>query len=151
VYWNEAPKYDNYEYFAPPKMIKTVFSNLSGVSFFRASGIYAMLCVVLCAACTKKDGLPAGVLSKQEMVRVLSDFYIAEEKLNRLNLTPDTTAVLARIIEDNIYEKTGIPDSIFAVSFDYYMKNPKELELIYTALVDSMQLKEQRMPSSNSK
>ena len=42
-------------------------------------------------------------------------------------------------------------DSVFKKSFDYYMDRPKEMELIYTALVDSLSLMEQRFDSSIKK
>ena len=49
-------------------------------------------------------------------------------------------------MENKVFEKAAISDSLFRKSFDYYMERPREMELIYTALVDSLQLKEQRAP-----
>jgi len=36
---------------------------------------------------------------------------------------------------------------VFRKSMDYYMDHPMEMELIYTSLVDSLNLREQRVPA----
>jgi hypothetical protein len=43
--------------------------------------------------------------------------------------------------EAKVFEKTGVSDSIFQMSMEYYKSNPAALEHIYTALVDSLNLK----------
>jgi hypothetical protein len=106
-----------------------------------------MLLMILLFSCQQRKEVPAGVLSHDEMARVFSELYITEEKILRMNLPADSNTAVAKILEEKVFEKTGVPDSIFAMSFEYYMANPRELELIYTALVDSLQLKEQRTPS----
>ena len=45
-----------------------------------------------------------------------------------------------------VFAESGVTDSVFKKSFDYYMERPAEMEQIYTALVDTLQLKEQRAP-----
>ena len=84
------------------------------------------------------------ILSKAEMVKVLTEVYIAEDKINRLSVTPDSSMLIFEDFRRKISAKTGIPDSVFRKSFDYYTARPQEMEQIYTALVDSLNLKEQR-------
>jgi hypothetical protein len=99
-------------------------------------------------SCKKNDEKPpAGILSKPQMVNVLTEIYIAEEKVNRLGVRRDSAEVVFKLMEGKVFDKTGISDSVFAASLDYYVDRPKEFELIYTALVDSLQLKEQRAPA----
>lgn len=80
------------------------------------------------------------------MVEIMEDLYIAEEKVNYLALSRDSAVEVAALMENKVFEKAAISDSLFRKSFDYYMERPREMELIYTALVDSLQLKEQRAP-----
>lgn len=80
------------------------------------------------------------------MVEIMEDLYIAEEKVNYLALSRDSAVAVAALMENKVFEKAAISDSLFRKSFDYYMERPREMELIYTALVDSLQLKEQRAP-----
>jgi hypothetical protein len=95
-------------------------------------------------SCAEKK--PEGILSKQEMVQIMEELYIAEEKVNRLSLSRDSSKAVFSEIEQKVFERAAVEDTVFRRSFDYYMEHPKEMELIYTALVDTLQLREQRAP-----
>lgn len=78
----------------------------------------------------------------------MQELYIAEEKVNHLGLSRDSAKMVAEVMDIKVFDRAGANDSIFRKSFDYYMERPKEMELIYTALVDTLQLREQRAPFS---
>ena len=80
------------------------------------------------------------------MVQVMEELYIAEEKVNYLALSRDSAKRIAEAMGAKVFERAAVDDSVFKKSFDYYMERPKEMELIYTALVDTLQLREQRAP-----
>lgn len=103
--------------------------------------VLAMLCTLF--GCGNADR-PENILSRDEMVRVLTEVYIAEEKVNRLGLTHDSAVKVFDHIEPLILEKAGVTDSLFRPSLDYYTDRPREMQLIYTAVVDSLQVREQR-------
>lgn len=105
----------------------------------------ASVCVALLSCGEKK---PEGILSRAEMVSIMEDIYIAEEKVNHLALARDSAKVVFEAMGDRVFENAAVSDSVFKRSFDYYMEHPSEMELIYTALVDSLQLLEQRAPFS---
>ena len=86
----------------------------------------------------------AGILSHEEMVKVMTDIYVAEHKVTRLALRPDSSRIVFEKMRSKVFDQAGVPDSVFRKSFDYYVDKPLELEEIYTALVDSLNLKEQR-------
>ena len=75
---------------------------------------------------------------------MMTEIYIVEDKINRLSLGPDTSRQIFNIIKGKLSAKTGVPDSVFLRSLEYYTQRPKEMEQIYTALVDSLNLQEQR-------
>lgn len=91
---------------------------------------------------------PEGILSKEEMVRIMEELYIAEEKINHLALSRDSSRTVFSVMGEKVFENFAVTDSIFKRSFDYYMERPKDMELIYTALVDTLHLREQRAPFS---
>jgi len=91
-----------------------------------------------------KPRTPEGILTKDQMVQIISEIYITEEKLNRVNITPDSAKVVAVFLKDKILESNKVGDSVFQQSFDYYVDHPKDMELIYAAVVDSLQLREER-------
>lgn len=89
---------------------------------------------------------PEGILPRDEMVSIMEDIYISEEKVNHLALSRDSSKIVFKAMSKKVFDNAQITDSVFKRSFDYYMERPKEMELIYTALVDSLQLREQRAP-----
>lgn len=95
-------------------------------------------------SCSKKEKTPEGILGQEEMVKTIQEVLLVEEKVNRLRLSTDSSKKVFTAIRGKVFEKTGVPDSVFNNSMNYYMDHPKELEQIYTALVDSLNLKEQK-------
>lgn len=98
-------------------------------------------------SCHKEDK-KAGILSHNEMVKVMTAVYVAEHKVTRLALKPDSSKIVFNKMKDRVFNQVGVPDSVFRKSFDYYVDRPLELEEIYTALVDSLNLKEQQTNAS---
>jgi hypothetical protein len=92
----------------------------------------------------KKEKAPEGILSEGEMVQVLMQLYLAEERFSRISITYDSSVNLMPHFRNRVFAETGVPDSLYRMSMEYYMANPKKLEFIYSALVDSLGLKEQR-------
>ena len=94
--------------------------------------------------CGGKQPRPVGILSAEEMVEMYSEMYLAEEKVNRLALPRDSANKVFKVIEQKVFEKNKVADSVFRQSINYYMNHPREMEQIYTAVVDSLNLREQR-------
>jgi len=95
-------------------------------------------------SCTDRERVPEGVLTKDQMVNLMIDFYVSEQKVSDLKLPSDSSKALFRIFEGKILDEAAIADSVFEQSFYYYVDRPKEMEQIYAAIVDSLQLMEQR-------
>src|SRR5687768_8914468 len=106
--------------------------------------LWVVIPVILSYSCQPVERKPEGVLPHEEMVKLLSELYILEEKVVRLGLAPDSAQQVFELMRGNFFETAGVQDSVFKKSFDYYMDHPIEMEKIYTVLVDSMQLREQR-------
>jgi len=105
--------------------------------------------ILLCSSCREADSDSQRVLTRPEMVHALTEIYLSEQKVNRLGLQRDSAELEFQRFKEIIFENIGVSDSVFKRSFDYYMDRPKEMEMIYTALVDSLSLMEQRIDSSN--
>lgn len=112
-------------------------------AFITITFLATSICVALISCGEKK---PEGVLSRAEMVAIMEDIYLSEEKVNHLALKRDSAKIVFAAMKDKIFANAAVSDSAFKRSFDYYMEHPQEMELIYTALVDSLQLLEQRAP-----
>lgn len=103
--------------------------------------------VVACGKPAEKK--PEYILSQEQMVQALAEVYIAEQKVNALSVNADSAWLVFGSMEKKIFQNLNIPDSVFRASVDYYMDHPKEMEMIYAVLIDSLQLREQRVPREN--
>lgn len=79
------------------------------------------------------------------MTRMLIQVYIDEEKINGLNLRRDSAEKIFELAKPYIFERLGVADSVFQDSYTYYAAHPQQLEKIYSVVVDSLNLREQKM------
>jgi hypothetical protein len=105
--------------------------------------LLAMVGLLILGGCAKKKR-PADILSRDQMVKALAEIYINEQKINKLSLDTDSSQIVFKKMKDRIFADLGIQDSIMKKSYAYYTDRPLELEQIYTALVDTLNLYEQR-------
>lgn len=121
-----------------------MFRDQVKISFKR--GIYQFIfsgavIIFLISSCEPKSDVR--VLSEEEMVSVLMELYVTESKISRVSISNDSIKKIFPQFEAKILEKLNVSDSTFHRSMEYYLSNPKQLEHIYTALVDSLNLRAQ--------
>ena len=109
--------------------------------------LFSAVLTVLFFSCGEKERVPDGILNKDQMVGVLSELYVTEQKISTLGLKRDSLNQIFGVIKDEIFKKSGVTDSAFRRSLNYYMDRPQTLEVIYTTLIDSLNLREQRLIS----
>jgi Domain of unknown function (DUF4296) len=101
-------------------------------------------------SCSKKERVPEGILTENQMVTVLAELYIIEQKISTLGVKRDSLTQIFGAMKGRAFEKTGIAESVFNASLNYYVDHPQSLETIYTVLIDSLNLREQRLISSEA-
>lgn len=79
------------------------------------------------------------------MTQALIEFYINEEKISRLNLRRDSAEQFFEMAQPILFKNIGVSDTVFKESFKYYADRPLVLERIYTVVVDSLSLREQKL------
>jgi hypothetical protein len=95
-------------------------------------------------SCSNKTSAPEGILSQDEMAKVMTEFYLKESKINSLHLNQDSAVVLFQYYRQAYAKENNLPDSVIERSYQYYLNNPLELSGIYDRIIDSLALKEQR-------
>ena len=119
---------------------------MKGLITFLSRFFSLILGFSIVVACNKPvEKKPDYILSQEQMVQALAEVYIAEQKVNGLAVDSDSAWLVFGTMEKKIFENLNVPDSVFRASVDYYMDHPKEMEMIYAVLVDSLQLREQRV------
>ena len=89
--------------------------------------------------------MPEHLMTKEQMVPFLIDIHIAETKIKILKLDYDSSMAFFRKLEDEIYQKHQVTDSIYLLSYNYYMDQPALLLEIYEQVIDSLSLREKVM------
>ena len=120
---------------------------MKGASKYKGviAGFFILL--ITLSNCQPSKKRPSNVLSEEEMVKVLTEIYITEEKVNTLALPPDSAQYVFKQLKSRMFRNLNVSDSVFQASLDFYMTEPKQMERIYSTLVDSLQLREQRTPA----
>lgn len=106
-------------------------------------GIVWIILLALTGACSKEREKES-VLSKEQMVEVMMDIYLAEARTGLLLVERDSAYKLFLPFQDSLLRRKGIPDSLLKKSYAYYMERPEEIEAIFDAIIDSLSLREQR-------
>jgi len=109
---------------------------------------FCLVIIGLCVACVSKPIVPDDIMSKDEMISYLIDIHILEGETSRLKIPRDSSQLLYRYFEDKLKSKHNVTDSLYLKSLTFYYSNPKLMEEIYTAVLDSLSLYE-RMSEGN--
>lgn len=91
-------------------------------------------------ACNKSD-LQGEIMSKEAMVDYLIELHIAEAQVQNLRLKKDSSEMIFKIYEKYLLDKNGLTDSLFIRSYNFYLRNPIQLEAIYESVVDSISVR----------
>ena len=129
-----------------PNEFRFIMNAKGWMSQFILCGSISLL--ILCASCSDSDRDNKDILTKKQMVKALTEIYLAEQKINRLGLPRDSAEGEFERFKKRVFEKIEVQDSVFKRSFNYYMDRPRDMEFIFTALVDSLSFMEQRLESS---
>lgn len=76
------------------------------------------------------------------MVNVLVDIHLTEGVSSALPIPYDSSQVLYRLLEQEVFVEHEISDSTFVQSMRYYLQYPKSMDEIYARVVDTLVVKE---------
>lgn len=103
---------------------------------------------VILFSCKKKQEIPENILSEDMMVQVFMEIHLAEAAINNMVLSKDSSEIVFHYLENKIWERLNVSDSLVQTSHQYYLTQPETLDRIYTAVVDSLALREQLIKTS---
>lgn len=101
------------------------------------------LMILILGACqSQQNKKPSNLMSEEQMVAFLIDSHMTEGQLQALKVSRDSTDVLFKPMEKELYVKHGIDSSQFMTSYHYYLQNIEQMADIYDAVIDSLSLRE---------
>lgn len=105
-------------------------------------------CLILFTGCVKEEKVPDDIMTQQEMIDFLIDLHIVEAKIGLARIPNDSIKLFFPEVEDSLYRKHDITDSLYKKSYQYYLQHIRKMEDIYSAVVDSLSLRERIYSSS---
>ena len=97
--------------------------------------------ILLISGCVSENQ-PAGVLPEDKMVEVLIDIQLTEGVAGAMPISYDSSQVLYKLLEKEVFLKHEVSDSVFTQSLIYYLQYPTRIDAIYARVVDSLSLKQ---------
>jgi hypothetical protein len=97
---------------------------------------------LLLLGCVTENKPPENIMTRQEMIDFLIDLHIVEAKISMSRIPYDSIKLFFPEVEDSLYRKHQISDTLYKKSYQYYLKNITLMEEIYSAVVDSLSLRE---------
>ena len=82
------------------------------------------------------------MLPEDEMVAVLIDIQMTEGIAGAMPISYDSSQVLYRLLEREVFLKHQVEDSVFTQSMIYYLQYPGKMDAIYARVVDSLSLQQ---------
>ena len=79
------------------------------------------------------------------MTSWMLEVYLAEARAGGWPIARDSTYKLFLPFQDSLKRRMNLQDSTLKKSYEYYLGRPLELESIYDVIIDSLNLREQRM------
>lgn len=99
--------------------------------------------IIFLLACGKAEDKPAGLLTKEQMINILTDIHITEAKVSRMSFRSyDSTQIVYKEFENDIFKKYKTDSVVYRQSYNYYLEHMAEMDEIYTAIVDTLTLRE---------
>jgi hypothetical protein len=86
---------------------------------------------------SKKIKVPAGVLSQDTMVSVLTDIHLVKAA-QQLGIAIDTADTDRRVPYEYVWKKHHITEDNYKKSLDFYTHNPNVLDTIYENVLNDL-------------
>jgi ATP sulfurylase len=81
---------------------------------------------------------PEGILDEDKMVTVLIDIQLTEGMVSSLPISYDSSQVLYKLMERDIFLKHQVTDSVFTKSMLYYLEDAAKMDRMYARVIDSL-------------
>lgn len=99
--------------------------------------LFPVLVVIFLSACDGQNA-PSGILTEDEMVMILKDIHVTEGKVSALPIPYDSSQVLYKLLEREVFLKHKVSDSVFTQSMRFYLEDAAKMDRIYARVIDSL-------------
>ena len=113
---------------------------------------YWFLSFVILWSCGNNTELPQNVLSKEEMVDILLEVYVAQAKIGQeRSIKKDSAEILYSYYQNYILQNKNTDTTTFYSSLTYYFEHPEDFDKINEIVLDSLNLRLEKMEALEEK
>ena len=102
------------------------------------------LVMLVLTSCNEANKLPIGILPENKMINLLIELHLTEAKVSIKNLPQDSSVKFYNYLQNKVFAENKVDSIIFSNSYNYYSTDSKKIDAIYTAVIDSLSLRESR-------
>lgn len=103
--------------------------------------LIAIATFIFAVSCANNDK-PDELLDKDQMVSIMVDIHLVEGIASSLPISYDSSQKVYPYLEQRVFEKHNIPDSVYLKSLQYYLRDAKLMEELYSRAIDSLTVKQ---------
>lgn len=85
---------------------------------------------------------PQPLMPREQLVSLLADLHTLEARVEAAGLSPDSARALYLSQQKNILWRREVSDSLFQQSYRYYASHNKDLDEIYSLVVDTLAMRQ---------
>ena len=100
-----------------------------------------LLIIIMVFSCSRRDKLPDRIMKQQDMISFLVELHTIQAQVQNLRLPTDSSEILFIIMEKDLLSKMKVRDSTFYESYSWYLDHADMMYEIYSAVVDSLSLR----------
>lgn len=88
--------------------------------------------LIILHACSYSDTLSGAEYSEEEMANILTDIHLAEARVSKMKFrSPDSSALVFKRLEEDIYKKHNIDTALYKSSYTYYANDVTRWKKVY--------------------
>lgn len=106
---------------------------------------------VICVACGNGDNKPDNILSREQMVGLMIDMQIAQTRVADLRVGKDSAQKVYDQYHEYLLSAHVVEDTTFYESLRYYLNRPQDLNFIHEAVLDTLNLRLQKIEAQEEK
>lgn len=102
---------------------------------FLAISIFSLSCRDI----EKTQSAPENLLTKEQMINIMTELHMAEAKTSTARLPSDSAHMLFLHLQERVMLKYNTDTAQYNSSYKWYAENVKQMDEIYSAVVDSLE------------
>ena len=100
--------------------------------------ILISLLVVFSSCEPQVEEEPQNLIQKDKFKKITIELHLLESYVLYEYKIADTSKVAFKLLEQEIYKNYQVTEDVYRESYNYYLRNTEQMDLIYEDIVDSL-------------